>query len=179
MIILGLGSNIEDRAAYLKQAVNLLSRHITDIRLSPIYESTALLPKNAPVSWNKPYLNMALIGKTALSPEKLLKEIKKIEGIVGRKNGSPQWSPREVDIDILAYEGKVFCLDNLKVPHAHLLTRPFALLPLADIAPDWAYPVPGRYFKQSARQLAAQAVIRFPQLRLVKTDLRIPEPCNA
>lgn len=177
MIVLGIGSNIGDRASYLKKAIDLLSRNISNIRVSSVYETDALLPSNAPAAWNKPFLNMAIAGETHLTPEALLKEIKKIERALGRKTDSPRWSPREVDIDILTYGSKVHSSQDLTIPHLRLLERPFALIPLAEVAPDWAYPVPGRYFKQSARQLAAQAIIRFPELHITKTDIHIPEPC--
>ncbi len=179
MVILGLGSNIGDRVAFLRSAVALLSEHVKILKFSSIYENSALLPENAPDSWNMPYLNMALMGETTLAPAELLKTIKAIENALGRKSDGPRWSPREIDIDILACGEKIVRSDALIIPHARLLERSFALLPFAEVAPDWAWPLPGRCFKQTARQLAVQALIRFPQHSIVKTDIVLSEPCPA
>jgi 2-amino-4-hydroxy-6-hydroxymethyldihydropteridine diphosphokinase/dihydropteroate synthase len=79
---------------------------------------------------------MAVKLETALSPEQLLITIKSIEEKIGRKKRGV-WAPREVDIDILAFEGVTLTSDSLNLPHHGLLGRDFALLPFADIAPDW------------------------------------------
>jgi len=44
---------------------------------------------------------------------------------------------------------------DLQVPHAGLLKRPFALLPLADIAPFWRHPIGGKLASQLVSQWQA------------------------
>jgi 2-amino-4-hydroxy-6-hydroxymethyldihydropteridine diphosphokinase/dihydropteroate synthase len=144
MIILGLGSNIGDRRAFLADAVRRLSLLLSGIRLSRMYESKALLPGDAPAQWDMSFYNMALCGETSLSPEALLVEIKTIERDMGRQVRG-FWGPREIDIDILAAGGVVLDTPELNLPHHELLNRDFALLPLAEIAPEWVYPAPGGY----------------------------------
>jgi len=140
MVIFGVGSNIGDRLAYLNQAATGLGEIITDIKISPVYESLAVLPENAPESWNMSFLNAAISGKTSLTPHQLLQFIKLLERKIGRTENYQKWSPRIIDIDILAMDDLMIDEENLKIPHPHLLERPFALLPFADIAPDWQYP---------------------------------------
>ena len=62
MVILGLGTNLNDRLANLRQALTLIKKipHFSVLQISPVYISDALLPDNAPVAWNRPHLNLAL-----------------------------------------------------------------------------------------------------------------------
>src|SRR4051812_12760486 len=112
MVVLGLGSNIVsengDRLATIRKAIRFLkypktSPGIEIEAISPLYESDALLPEGAPDSWNQPYLNLCLLCKTDLDPRELLRALKKIEELLGRKNRG-RWAPREIDIDILAFD---------------------------------------------------------------------------
>ena len=134
MVILGLGSNLGDRLAQLRHAVQLIKKipGLTVEKISPIYISDALLPKNAPASWNKPYLNCALRCETKLNPYDLLQQTKQIEKKVGRVP-EKDWGPRIMDIDLLAWDDLIQYDETLHIPHENLHERPFALWPLADI----------------------------------------------
>jgi len=155
MVIIGLGSNVGDRAAMLDKACEALSLILHDMRCSQRMETAALLPENAPAEWDIPFLNMAVCGTTTLSPQALCEKTQHIEQKLGRiKRG--MWGPREIDIDILAMGETVFVSDNLTVPHKALLNRDFALKPLAELVPDWRYPVPGEWFGKTAREIATQ-----------------------
>ena len=154
MIVLGLGSNIGNKLEYLESAIHYLSESVINITdISPIYESPALLKAGAPADWNTPFFNMAVMGESHLSPQAFLTQIKCIENKVGRHDRGV-WAPREIDIDILAYEGLYIDEGNLKIPHISLCERAFALLPLADIAPNWRYPASGQYNGKTAYEIA-------------------------
>jgi 2-amino-4-hydroxy-6-hydroxymethyldihydropteridine diphosphokinase/dihydropteroate synthase len=157
MVVLGLGSNSGDRLAYLRQALKYLRslQTISVVQVSPVYESNALLPENAPRSWHRPYLNAAISCKTCLRPKVLLQQLQKIESQIGRARGL-KWSPRIIDIDILAWDEECYQSEELCIPHADLLTRPFALWPLADLIPSWRYCTPGK----SETGIAAQEIIK-------------------
>ena len=139
MVILGLGSNLGDRAIHLKRAISCLSRGsgaiLHDVRLSRIYESRALMPPGAPASWDRPYLNCALSGETSLEPHALLRQIQEIERSLGRQHHE-RWAPRPIDIDILWWNGGEVRSDDLTVPHPEILNRPFVLEPLRDLIPS-------------------------------------------
>ncbi len=144
MIVLGLGSS--DRAAldWLRRAVAALKARpeLRLLRSSPIYASDALLPEGAPESWNVPYLNLAIAAVAAdglLTPARLLHALKDLERELGRRE-RPRWAPREIDIDLLAWDGVHLDTPTLRLPHPGLLERPFALLPLADVAPELLAP---------------------------------------
>lgn len=151
-IVLGLGSNLGDRAQHLRQAVKLLSRRISGVRLSSVYESKAVLPRGASDAWDIPYYNMALRAEVSMSPEELLTLAKDVEKKLGRSKRE-RWAPREIDIDILAYGEKTYDADGLIIPHPYLLERDFALLPLVELWPDWKYPIEGIYKNKPARAL--------------------------
>ncbi len=160
MILLGLGSNCGDRIGYLRAAIQKLKSgegpsSIKIFAISPIYESDALLPENAPPSWDQAFLNLTILAKTNLSPTELLKVVKSIEKSIGRKDRG-RWAPREIDIDILAMDSLIFEAEGLKIPHPSLLDRPFAMLPLADLLPQWKYPIPGSNSNRSAMEIVSQ-----------------------
>jgi 2-amino-4-hydroxy-6-hydroxymethyldihydropteridine diphosphokinase len=155
MIILGFGSNIGERREYMQAAVRCLQESGVEIvAVSTVYESPALLKPDAPEEWQQPFLNMAVRVATDLSPQDLLKQIKMIEQKIGRKDRGV-WAPREIDIDILAYGNLYIDEDNLKIPHVALCSRAFAILPFAEIAPDWRYPVQGKFFDKTACEIAS------------------------
>ena len=170
MIILGLGTNIGDRIAYLESAIHYLSESVLNITaISPIYESPALLKPGAPGDWDIKFLNMAIMGETHLSPQTTLTQIKCIEKRVGRQVRG-EWAPREIDIDILAYDSLAVNDSNLTIPHIHLCDRAFALLPLNDIAPNWRYPAKGQFEGKTAYEIA----IGFPEDGSIKkTDYKL------
>ena len=139
MVILGLGSNLGNRAIHLKRAISRLSRGreaiLQGVKLSRIYESSALTPPGAPDAWDLPYLNCALSGETTLRPGDLLRRVQEIESSLGRPRHE-RWAPRVIDIDILWWNGDEVRSDDLTVPHPEILNRPFVLEPLRDLIPD-------------------------------------------
>jgi len=72
----------------------------------------------------------------------ILDQVKAIERAMGR-TANERWGPREIDIDILLYDGLVHSGDGLEVPHPGLERRKFVLVPLREIAPDLIHPVNG------------------------------------
>lgn len=155
MIILGLGSNIGDRIGHLRDAVAALAPLLSDMRVSRVYETPALLPKDAPPEWDISYYNLAVSGESSLSPEALLAEVKALEQSLGRQFRGV-WGPREIDIDILAIEGVMVDSEALSIPHQGLLGRDFALLPFAELAPDW------RFAEGTAAELCARQQYHLP-----------------
>lgn len=151
-VIFGLGSNVGDRTAFLRYAVSELRTHFGEVICSGVYESAPLLVPNAPAEWNKPFLNMAVSTLTTDSPVSLLAIAKSIEMTLGREDRG-KWAPREIDIDILALGNTVLKSRTLIIPHAELLKRDFALIPLAEVAPQWRFPQAGPYQGAPAQEI--------------------------
>lgn len=162
MVILGLGSNLGDRLGNLRRALQLLKtiNHFTVKQIAPVYISDALLPENAPINWNTPYLNTALRCDTTLTPYELLEKIKEIEVAVGR-TPEKNWGPRIIDIDILAWDDFIQYDEKLHIPHENLHERPFALWPLSDVAPHWIYPLNGEHHGKTAAEIVLTWGSRF------------------
>jgi 2-amino-4-hydroxy-6-hydroxymethyldihydropteridine diphosphokinase/dihydropteroate synthase len=163
MVILGLGSNLGDKLSNLRKALRSIQKipGLTIEQVSPIYISDALLPENAASDWDMPYLNLALRCETTLAAPELLKQLKNIEWSIGRKPEVRHWGPRVIDIDILAWDDLCLESETLTVPHASLQERPFALWPLADVAPLWTFPLPGPNQGKTAAQIVEPWGSRF------------------
>jgi len=171
-VILGIGTNIGDRFFFLQRAVNLIVKDklISNVNVSSIYESKALLPDDAPQDWEKDFLNMAICGFCKLQPLDLLKKIKLIEKTIGRKDRG-FWSPREIDIDILAFGDVVTVSQKLTIPHSEFLRRNFAFLPAAEIYPEWIYPKNDLFFQKTLEEIISEVSINCDNIK--KTNYKI------
>jgi len=78
------------------------------------------------------FLNQVLEVETSLEPRPLLDAVKNLEQELGRTT-SQRWGPREIDIDILTYDGRTVDEVGLHIPHAELQNRPFLLKLLEDL----------------------------------------------
>ncbi|MFK8040451.1 MAG: dihydropteroate synthase [Rickettsiaceae bacterium] len=139
MIYLSLGSNLGNRFANLLNAISIINTY--DIKVlyqSIIIETRAILPNDAPLKWNKNYLNMVIIVQTSYLPIKLLSVLQEIEVRLGRVK-SKYWSPRIIDLDILLYNDLVFNSDILTIPHKELLNRDFLIHLISLINPMQKY----------------------------------------
>jgi 2-amino-4-hydroxy-6-hydroxymethyldihydropteridine diphosphokinase len=130
------GSNTGDSIENLTAAAGRLQREgVRIIRRSSIYRTEPVGLKKQP--W---FLNQAIEIETGLSPFELLRAAKTIETEMGRKSGRKN-APRPIDIDILLAEETIVQTKDLGIPHPRLTERRFALVPLAEIAPDAVHPV--------------------------------------
>lgn len=158
MIILGLGSNVGNRLQHLRDAVAEIKKiaGVQIERVSPVYLSDAMLPENAPDQWNLPFLNCAIACRYAAAPETLLAATQQIEMQLGRNKDHARWSPRVIDIDMLAFADCVQQTGYLNLPHPHLTARPFALWPLADLVPLWLHPTQKLTVEQLAQPFGSR-----------------------
>ena len=85
------------------------------------------------------FLNCAAVAECLISPRRLLEEIHKIEKSFGRVR-TVRWGDRTLDIDIVFFGDKAIAEEGLCVPHPDYLNRPFVLVPLKEIAPDFVCP---------------------------------------
>ena len=147
---LGLGSNLGDRMAALTESLARLDATpgLRQVSCSAVYETAPWGVTDQPA-----FLNLAAAYATSLSPAELLAACQAVERKVGRTE-SYRWGPRRIDVDILLYGQRVVhsATPDLQIPHARLAERAFALVPLAEIAPDAPVP-PG---DQSVRRLLAR-----------------------
>jgi len=125
---LALGSNVGDRAGYLQAARQALpGAGIALVRASRIDETAPVGVEDQP-----PFMNQVLEVETVLEPRPLLDTVKSLEQKLGR-TVRQRWGPREIDIDILRYDGRTVDEPGLHIPHAELQNRPFLLELLEDL----------------------------------------------
>jgi 2-amino-4-hydroxy-6-hydroxymethyldihydropteridine diphosphokinase len=131
-IFLGLGSNIGDRAANLKDAIKLLGLSI--VSKSSIYETEPVDYLDQP--W---FLNQVLQCETSFHPLKLVVECQKVESELGRMREISK-GPRTIDIDLLFYNDEILNTPQLIIPHPAIAQRRFVLVPMNEIARDFIHP---------------------------------------
>jgi 2-amino-4-hydroxy-6-hydroxymethyldihydropteridine diphosphokinase len=135
---IALGSNLGDSLSILEGALENLDQttNITVKSHSSWYRTAAVGPPQPD------YLNGCAILEVELSPQELLETLLEIEEKFGRVR-LEHWGPRTLDLDLLLFEDLVLDTPKLQIPHPHLIIRPFVLIPLVQIAPNWREPVSG------------------------------------
>jgi len=153
-IYLSLGSNLGDRAANLRAAIERLAApDLRVLRASPVYETEPM--ENTFQGW---FLNLVVEAETKLFPLQLLARTQKIERALGRVRTIPK-GPRTIDIDILFYAATIMRTYKIEIPHPRLSERRFVLAPLHDLAPDLRHPVTRKTVAEMLRA-APPAVVR-------------------
>lgn len=144
---LGLGSNLGNRDAALRRALDLLAAVVRVDAVSDVYDTAPLLVEDQPR-----FRNLVARVTTVLPPLALLRACQGVEAALGRTR-LIRYGPRTVDIDILLYDALVLHDDGLDIPHPAMAERAFVLLPLAELAPDLVHPVLGRTIGSLAASL--------------------------
>ena len=142
-VYLSLGSNIGNRAANLRQAMERLRDLGTIVAASSLYETDPVEVQQQPM-----FLNCALAMKTEFTPRQFLSQILALEQSMGRRRTQLK-GPRTIDIDVVFFGDAVVDTPELTIPHPAMHQRRFVLEPLVEIAPDAIHPV----FKRSIREL--------------------------
>ena len=134
-IALALGGNIGDTAQYMAQAQALLAAGGVEIeRVSAFYVTE---PVDCPPGTPE-FVNAALIAVWHDSPEALLALCQRVERELGRPAEHGVNQARTIDVDIILFDDLEVKKSNLTIPHPRAGEREFVLVPLAEIAPDWA-----------------------------------------
>ena len=148
-----MGSNMGDRESYLTAAIDRLSglEGFEITATSGLYVSEAQGMEGE----NPSFLNQVVKADYDFTAGELLHTLEGLEAALGR-TGKGHRQPRTIDLDILLFGDEVIATENLTVPHAELLNRPFALVPLLQVDPELVYPSTGRplagYLTEDARE---------------------------
>lgn len=131
---LGLGANIGDPPAQVREAVERLNAWPG---ITVVAQSAMLITKPWGKTDQPDFSNMVVEVETSLAPLDLLDACLGIEREMGRVRDI-RWGPRRIDIDVVAYERLELDTERLHVPHRYAHERDFVLMPLREIAPEVA-----------------------------------------
>lgn len=160
LLYLSLGSNLKDRYANLRAALDELQKHARITAVSPVYSTEPWGD-----SEQSSFLNICATATTHHSPHEFLDHVKEIEREMGRVV-TRHWGPRLIDIDILFYDHLVMSDERLTIPHPYIAERAFVLAPLADLAPEFKHPQTGLTVRQMLEQVDTDGVERLFEMPL-------------
>ncbi len=149
---IALGSNIGNKAAYLNEAIEQLSK-IKGCKITNV--SDFIITKPYGGVEQEDFLNACLEMRTLMKPEELLIVLHSIEANANRVR-EVHWGPRTLDLDILFYDDEIYASKDLVIPHADMENRDFVLGPMCQIAPYYMHPVYRKSMKQMNEELKNQ-----------------------
>jgi 2-amino-4-hydroxy-6-hydroxymethyldihydropteridine diphosphokinase len=149
-VIVGLGANQGDPSAVFSATVDRLGREAEVVATSRFWRTRPVGPVQPD------FTNAALLLRWPGDLEELLRRCREIEASAGRDRGAEErWGPRLLDLDLLIARDLVWRSSELVVPHPRFHERAFALVPAAELAPDWIHPTTGRTLSELAREVLA------------------------
>lgn len=150
--VIGIGSNLGDRAQLLRAAEEELRRG------GIVISAKSAVRETEPVGGvaDRPFLNAAWLCLSPDMPSALLRKLQEIEAMLGRVREG-RWGNRTIDLDVLLWKRNGDTAEqptrrhegeHPTIPHPRLLERPFALEPAAEVAPEWIHPYTGRSLRE-------------------------------
>jgi 2-amino-4-hydroxy-6-hydroxymethyldihydropteridine diphosphokinase len=145
-IFIGLGANLSHeqygspRPTLEAALAELGRRGVRTQQISPWYRSAPVPASDQP--W---YENAVAEVATDLAADALLAELHAVEAAFGRARTVAN-AARPIDLDLLDFKGEVAVggPGRATLPHPRMAGRAFVLRPLADLAPEWRYPLTGQ-----------------------------------
>jgi 2-amino-4-hydroxy-6-hydroxymethyldihydropteridine diphosphokinase len=138
---IGLGSNIGDSAALVARALSGLDDHP---EVNVVRHSSNYLSEPWGNTGQDDFVNAVAEIETRLSPPELLGVLLDIETRLGRTRNGERWGPRQIDLDLLDYEGLTLRTPALELPHPLMDQRAFVLVPLLELEPGFSIPGKGK-----------------------------------
>lgn len=99
--IVGIGSNIDADSNISKMLV-ILQNHVRIVKVSSMLRTKPIGIKNQP-----DYTNGAVKIESELNQEDLVALLKSIEDKMGRDRSVPKFGPRNIDLDIVVWNGEI------------------------------------------------------------------------
>ncbi len=153
---IGLGSNLGDREALIRSAIEALGKlpDTSVLQVSSLYETEPVGRASQP--W---FLNAVARIETALEPRQLLWNLQLVEKALGRERRQ-HLGPRTIDLDLLLYGDRLVDEPDLQVPHPELTRRAFVLVPLVELDPMLVHPATGETMVAVLGRLGSGPAVR-------------------
>jgi 2-amino-4-hydroxy-6-hydroxymethyldihydropteridine diphosphokinase len=127
--VLSVGSNIGDRLAYLRSALDRMRPCVDAV--SPVYETPPWGPVTQP-----DYLNAVILASDdTADPPVWLARAHAAEDAAGRVRDQ-RWGPRTLDVDVIAVDDIELNDPDLTLPHPRAAERAFVLVPWLAVHPE-------------------------------------------
>ena len=152
-VYIGVGSNLGDRQANILAALQRI-RTFARIEVVSAYYEMAAIAAHGPA-----FLNVAARLETRLDPVAFEAAVRIAETSVGRQRAQ-YLEARPIDVDILFFGDVARDFGPFTVPHPYLASRPFNVLPLAEIAPRLRDPGSGKTIAELAALVDASSYAR-------------------
>ena len=149
-VVVGLGANLCDPAVAFTTGLNDLASIGDVVAVSRLWRTRPLGPDQPD------YCNAAALVGWGSDLMALLRACRKLEVAAGRDRETEQrWGPRVLDLDLLMARNLVWRSPELVLPHPRFHKRAFALVPAAELVPDWVHPIVGRTIGELAEEIQA------------------------
>jgi 2-amino-4-hydroxy-6-hydroxymethyldihydropteridine diphosphokinase len=157
-VLLALGGNVGDVRKTLDRAVGALcdGEAVHLLASSSDYRTPPWGVEDQP-----PFVNRCIAIDTRLSPHALLARAHDVERALGReRRNERRWGPRQIDIDLIAYDDLALHSAELTLPHPRLFERSFVLVPLAEIASEKL--ISGKRVRDALAEIDTRGIERLP-----------------
>ena len=152
MVLIGLGSNRGASVAIVLEAMDRLERFAAGRLLRSSLWRTS--PVDCPPGAGD-FINAAVAFEATplLSPEGLLAALKALELEYGVRDTATRNAPRELDLDLLLFDGERRDSAEFCLPHPRAVQRRFVLAPAAEVLPEAVWPGTGRTIRMLLAEL--------------------------
>ena len=139
LVLVAVGANLGDAESTVASAIRELCTWSQGTASSLWRTEPENCPPGAPAFVNAA---VALQAKSDWTPEELLVRLHALERAFGRVSRTVKNESRTLDLDLLAFGSERRSAPSLLLPHPRAHLRSFVLLPLAEIAPQFPWPMP-------------------------------------
>ena len=136
IVYIGIGTNQGNKLENIQNAISFIGNiNTTEIKsVSSIY-----LTKPFGYLEQDDFLNMVIKVTTEKDLKSFFSELQSVERKIGRTK-TIKWGPRQIDLDILFFNNKIYSDAEITIPHKGIIERDFVLVPLVEIEPDLVHP---------------------------------------
>jgi len=177
-VVVGLGANLGDPAAAFTTGLNAIASIGDIVAVSRLWRTRPLARLSHQLSAaaddaqhlaslaTKPgekcglgpdqpdYCNAAALIGWPVDLPTLLQACRDFEVAAGRDRETEQrWGPRVLDLDLLMARNLIWRSPELVLPHPRFHERAFALVPAAELVPDWVHPIVGRTIAELSEEV--------------------------